>query len=199
MDDLRSGHQSVWLNPRVPLCHAVDVSLAFLRGSISWVHLHLFIHFQLHQPHTLITIPMINCTLGCCLQISGIASTSRSIPFLYTSLLITTIVILLGSRFDGSGVNAVASIALGITDTIRGSNCALNTVFSLLNSDSEIFVKILEIELPCMRHADYMRDIRKNKFEKFVCCNAADIRKSKEWVISKTDFISHYSALHYTL
>lgn len=41
-------------------------------------------------------------------------------------------VLLLLSLFDRSGVNFVASIAFGITETSRGSSVALRTVFSLL-------------------------------------------------------------------
>ena len=60
--------------------------------------------------------PIMKWTSGYFLMISGIISTSRSIPFLKWSLDITTILILLaGFLKDGSGVNLVVSTAFGIT------------------------------------------------------------------------------------
>lgn len=67
-------------------------------------------------------------------------ATSKSTPFLYTSLLITTIVIQLGSGTDGSGRNCDATTALGITDTCLGDSAALNTVFSLLHEQRLAYI-----------------------------------------------------------
>jgi hypothetical protein len=48
-------------------------------------------------------------------------------------------VLLLGSRFVGSGVNLVGSRAFGITETSKGSSDARSTVFSFLQQiNSEI-------------------------------------------------------------
>lgn len=60
--------------------------------------------------------PIMKWTFGYLAMIWGIISTKRSIPFLYWSLEIKTILILfLGLLKEGSGVNLEVSTALGIT------------------------------------------------------------------------------------
>mmetsp|Transcript_546 Transcript_546/g.1930 ORF Transcript_546/g.1930 Transcript_546/m.1930 type:complete len:218 (-) Transcript_546:426-1079(-) len=71
-------------------------------------------------------------TAGNLAHISGMTSTSRSMPFLYTRRLTTAMVTTPGVRWEGSGVNTAVSTALGMTNTRSGSNPARSTVFSLL-------------------------------------------------------------------
>ena len=53
------------------------------------IHLHLS---NLGLSSLLRNLPIINCTSLCLVQISGIIPASKSIPFLYTNRLTTTIV-----------------------------------------------------------------------------------------------------------
>ena len=60
-----------------------------------------------------------------------------SLALRYTSLDTTTMV-MLARRADTSGVNLVASTALGSTDTREGGSAALSTVFSLDVCETQI-------------------------------------------------------------
>ena len=60
--------------------------------------------------------PMMKCTLECLLIISGIIITSRSTPFLNVSLhMLTMLIVFIGDRRDGFGVNLKVSTELGMT------------------------------------------------------------------------------------
>ena len=60
--------------------------------------------------------PIIKCTFGYFLKISGITSTSRSTPFLSVNLQIETIfIVFLGFLSAGSGVKELTSTELGMT------------------------------------------------------------------------------------
>lgn len=53
-------------------------------------------------------------------------------PFRYTNrLMMTTLMVPLGKRAEGSGVNLDGSIALGMVDIVSGGSVARTTRFSL--------------------------------------------------------------------
>lgn len=78
-------------------------------------------------------------------------------------------------------------MALGMTETMRGSSEALKTVFSLLRDGlaDHCIIGIRRASIPCMAHADAVIYITESKLEQLVGQDASGISKPKERVVGK--------------
>lgn len=99
----------------------------------------------------------------------GITSSNKSTPFLNVNLAKNTIFIeFKGYLFDGLGLNLWQSTALGITDTLLGSNYTLKVIPSFDAWETEIIWSMSD---------------KKNLHNLLTCKHAISENANKEWSV----------------